>query len=103
MNIFFGDGDGPFIPEYDPDWFLEDDYEQEEPELKERNIRENILGRDKVPLKDRNLKEEKGKPFERWYLNVLKGQRKVTDPLDFTEEEQEEMLKAELEDDIERF
>ncbi|TET61108.1 MAG: hypothetical protein E3J47_05740 [Candidatus Stahlbacteria bacterium] len=55
----------------------------------------------KVPLSSRHTTEiERGKPFERWYLNFLKGQRKITDPLDYTEEELYQIAQTELKDDI---
>jgi hypothetical protein len=56
----------------------------------------------KVPLSTRhNNDEEKGKPFERWYLDVLRGRKKITDPLDYTEKELFLIAQAELEDEIE--
>ena len=55
----------------------------------------------KVPLSTRHTTEiERGKPFERWYLNFLKGQKKITDPLEYTEKELYQIARAELEDDI---
>jgi len=55
----------------------------------------------KVPLSTRhNNEDERGKPFEKWYLNVLRGQKKVTDPIDYTEKELYLIAQAELEDDI---
>ncbi|RLI66034.1 MAG: hypothetical protein DRO67_01770 [Candidatus Asgardarchaeum californiense] len=55
----------------------------------------------KVPLSTRHTEEiERGKPFERWYLNVLRGKKKVTDPLDYTEKELYQIALAELEDEV---
>jgi len=55
----------------------------------------------KVPLSTRYTgEEERGKPFEKWYLSVLRGQKKVTDPLEYTEEELFAIAQSELEDEI---
>ena len=55
----------------------------------------------KVPLSDRHSSNNKrGKPFERWYISVLKGQKKITDPLDYTEEELFLIAQAELDDEV---
>jgi hypothetical protein len=55
----------------------------------------------KVPLSTRHSGgEERGKPFEKWYLNVLRGQNKVTDPIKYTEKELYLAAQAELEDEI---
>lgn len=55
----------------------------------------------KIPLSQRYFGSGGGKPFERWLVKVLAGQRKITDPLEYTEEELEAALKDELRSDIE--
>lgn len=77
-------------------------------ELDEDHIARQLLQRRradkeqvKIPLSARHNNEtERGKPFERWYLNVLKGQKKITDPLDYTEKELFLIAQEELKDDI---
>ncbi len=55
----------------------------------------------KVPLSTRHTNEtERGKPFERWYLDFLKGRKKITDPLDYTEKELFLIAQKELEDEV---
>jgi len=55
----------------------------------------------KVPLSSRHTTEiERGKPFERWYLSFLKGQKKITDPLDYTEKELFLIAQEELKDEV---
>ena len=55
----------------------------------------------KVPLSTRYTDDnERGKPFEKWYLNVLRGRTKITDPIKYTEKELFLIAQAELEDDI---
>jgi hypothetical protein len=79
-------------------------------ELDEDRIAKQLLKRmhtgkelAKVPLSSRfNNDTERGKPFERWYLDVLRGQKKVTDPLDYTEKELFLIAQVELEDEIEQ-
>lgn len=109
MDIFFGDGEGPFIPEFDPDWFLEDEAntenQSEDPTDKtpEYKVQKANPVESKVPLSSRHGEGRKGKPFERWWLDVLAGRKKITDPLEYTEEEIDAILEVELKDDIERF
>lgn len=109
MDIFFGDGDGPFIPQFDPDWFLknEDDEVKDPSEDSTDKTPEYEPSKppveQKVPLSERHNEGKKGKPFERWWLDVLAGKKKITDPLEYTKEELDIMLAEELKDDIERF
>lgn len=109
MDIFFGDGEGPFIPEFDPDWFLEDEAEVKDlsedsaDEAPEYKVKKSSPDEKKVPLSSRHGERRKGKPFERWWLDVLAGNKKITDPLEYDEEEIDAMLEIELKDDIERF
>ena len=77
-------------------------------ELDEDKIARQLLKRmhpgeehTKVPLSTRHTNEDgKGKPFERWYLNFLRGQKKITDPLDYTEKELFLIAQTELEYEI---
>jgi len=55
----------------------------------------------KVPLSTRyEGSSERGKPFEKWYLNVLRGRTKITDPIKYTEKELFLIAQAELEDEV---
>lgn len=114
-GIFFGDGEGgPYIPEFDPDWFREEHKERRKADrqmaegLDERDLKEEVLDRKqkqrtksrevkKVPLSSRHGESEvRGKPFERWVHDVVRGRKKISDPLDFTKEELEKKLNSEL-------
>ena len=57
----------------------------------------------KVPLSSRHAQEKKGSPFMRWAVDVALGKKKCTDPLEYTDEELDARLQAELKDDIEEF
>ena len=118
MDIFFGDGGGPYVPSFDPEWmfgdsdFVDDSYPEDrdvdmiEREALDDALRDNDSELDriqKVPLSSRHTDKKKGSPFMRWACKVATGQKKCTDPLEYTDEERDAMLQAELKDDIERF
>lgn len=108
VDLFFGDGEGPYIPEFDPEWFLENDspqrelQEQVDKELDEQEVKGTAHEKraeevTKVPLSARHGGvETRGKPFERWLEKVLRGEKKITDPLEFTDEEFDRIKNSEL-------
>lgn len=109
MDIFFGDGGGPYIPEFDPEWMFEmnDDPLQEEAlddalRDNDETIHEHEQEIQKIPLAERH-RNKKGSAFMRWAIDVAQGRKKCTDPLEYTDEELDAMLQAEVQDDIERF
>jgi len=112
MDIFFGDGGGPYIPDFDPEWMFDIEEDPMQREALDDALRDNEdLVEDiassqepqKIPLASRHAQEKKGSPFMRWAVQVATGQKKCTDPLEYTEEELDAKLQDELKDDIERF
>jgi hypothetical protein len=72
-------------------------YHMAKDEMDEREIAEHLLAErkheiKKVPLAARHGSGEvKGKPFERWLHEYLSGSKKLTDPLEYTAEEDEKL------------
>jgi len=118
-EFFINEGaDGLFIPEFDPDYFLEPEPQIDKqilPEgIDERELRENIIRRKssrnlnaqiegepvvtKIPLHKRHEQKSKtGSPLARWMGAVLKGTKSVDDPLEYTKEELDQILDNETE------
>jgi len=118
FDPFWGDDGGPYIPVFDPEYFLDDQFSDPsssanhalqnavddavEEALEERKIAEDILERRegkqdtpiKVPLAQRNETKGHMTPFGRWATKANIDHKRAEDEIEYTKEEQLQILKA---------